>query len=59
MIGSIIIIININNKERLCNVCGKPAHVMDKNKWWCGLDFHTAHGFCKNQKGRDGKSYSN
>lgn len=49
--------ITINTSKRICNVCGEKAHVKDKNKWWCSLDFHTAHGFCpKQKKGTNEKS---
>jgi hypothetical protein len=56
MTGSIII--KEDNTKQVCNVCGDRAHIKDKNKWWCGLDFYTAHGFCKKgkQKGIDEES---
>ncbi len=37
-------------KDRRCNQCKSPAKIWDKNKWWCGVDFYTRHGLCKNNK---------
>ena len=37
-------------KKRVCVGCGDKGKVFDGNKWYCGIDFATAHGGCKKNK---------
>ena len=40
--------------KRVCNKCGDPAKIWDKNAWWCGIDTsmgnYNMRGFCKKEK---------
>ena len=40
--------------KRVCNKCGDPAKIWDKNAWWCGIDTsmgsYNMSGFCKKEK---------
>jgi hypothetical protein len=36
-------------KKKACIGCGEVSKVFDK-KWYCGIDFITAHGACKKKK---------
>ena len=36
-------------KKKVCVGCGGESKVFD-TKWYCGIDFLTAHGACKKKK---------
>jgi len=41
--------------KRVCNKCGDPAKIWDKNAWWCGITRigmgnYNLGGFCKKEK---------
>tara|TARA_B110000208_G_scaffold175529_1_gene221192 strand:+ start:151 stop:303 length:153 start_codon:yes stop_codon:yes gene_type:complete len=40
-------IVNLNTARRKCIHCKGDAHVYDKKRWFCGLNYYNAHGFCK------------
>jgi len=41
------------SKNRVCNLCKSAGKIFHKGKWWCGIDYYTSDGVCKNLGTRD------